>query len=338
MMIIREGISVPGIFKQKKLMLYGVSTIVIIMISGIHYAMLCEKLGFSSLSLKIGLVDSKSFYQNILNFPVLILDLLGWNSTSSLFSLSTFKVCSIFVYIIVSQIIIPIFLLLKVRSISNQFMQFLILYVNISNFITFFVMVATGEMESRYYLPTYFNNLLHLGLMGEWILDNKYEELKAIPAVALLGLAICLYGMYIHSVPKEWKQNNDLLNPKVNNEFYDFLLDNGLTYGYATFWNAYPITVLSNEKIVVVAHDAGKPTVPYYINKNSVDFYEYYAVSEDYYDPGLHDGRCFVLVLAGETIPEQYYKLAEEMLLYEDYTILVYEKNINEYSELTFTQ
>lgn len=292
MIIIREGISVKGILKQKKLLLYSGCTIIIIGISGIHYALLCNRLGFSSPSLNIGIVDSGSFYQNILNFPALVLELLGWTSTSSLFSISTFKTCGVLVYIIISQIIIPVFLLIKVCSISNKFMQFLVLYVNLSNFITFFVMTASGTMESRYYLPIYFNNLLLFGLVGKWILDDKYEVLKAVPVIGILILTVCIHGIYIYSVPDEWKQDINLFDPEVNRQFYEFLLANDLTYGYATFWNAYPITVLSNEEVFVVAHDAGKPTVPFYFNANVTDDYRYYAVSEDYYDPELHTGRC----------------------------------------------
>lgn len=334
MLIVREGISLKGILKQKKLLLYSVSTITVIVISGIHYVLLCNKLNFNSMSFNVGLVDSTQFCQNILNFPGLILGLLGWKSTSSLFQLSSVISCAIFVYVIISQIVIPLYLLSKVYCISNKFMQFMVIYVNISNFITFFVMVASGAMESRYYLPVYFNNLLLFGLMGQWIIDDKYDELKGLPAVTLLVLSICMYGIYIHSVPDEWKQNGNLLESEANRKFYDFLLDHDLTYGYATFWNAYRITVLSNEEIVVVAHDAGRPTVPYYFNGNSAENYDYYAILEDYYDPKQHVGRCFVLVLSGETIPEQYYQLAEETLTYEGFTILVYEKNINEYPEL----
>ena len=335
MIMIRDGISLKSILKQKKLLIYSGCTIAVIVISGIHYIMLCKELEFDSLSLSTGLVGSESFYQNILRFPVLILELLGWPSTNSLFHLSTFKSCGILVYILISQIAVPVYLLLKLRRISDRFMQFLVLYVNISNFITFFVMVASGVMESRYYLPTYFNNLLLFGLVGKWILDDKYEVLKAVPAIGLLTLTIAIHGLYIHNVPTEWKQDINLFDPKADQKFYKFLLDNDLTYGYATFWNAYPITVLSNEQVIVVAHDAGKPTVPYYFNGNVGDHYEYYAISEDYYDSELHAGRCFVLVLAGETIPEQYYQMAEETLTYEGFTILVYGKNIREYPELT---
>lgn len=53
-----------------------------------------------------------------------------------------------------------------------------------------------------------------------------------------------------------------LLGAMLVSRFYDFLLEHDLTYGYATFWNAYPITVLSNENVIVVAHDARRPTVP----------------------------------------------------------------------------
>jgi hypothetical protein len=334
MIMIREGISMKKIFKQKKLLLYSVCTFVVIMFSGIHYVLLCNKLEFYSPSFSTGLVDSSIFYQNCLKFPVLILELLGWTSTSSLFHLSAFKTCVMLVYIIVSQIVIPIYLLSKVRYISNRFMQFLVLYVNISNVVTFFVMTASGAMESRYYLPVYFNNLLLLGLIGKWVLDNKYEMLMAVPAIGLLILTVCIHGGYIYSVPNEWRQDINLFDPKADRKFYDFLLENNLAYGYATFWNAYPITVLSNEEVVVVAYDTGKPTVPYYFNANVTENYEYYAISEDYYDPELHTGRCFVLVFPGETIPEQYYQLAEEMLMYESVTILVYENNINEYPEL----
>ncbi|MCM1105185.1 MAG: hypothetical protein NC409_13900 [Clostridium sp.] len=335
MILLREGISVGSWIKQKTLLLYSISTVVIIVVSGIHYVLLCNRLGFDSLSLKVGLVDSGSLVQNILKLPAVVLEAMGWVAGDSLFQLTTVKSCGIFVYAIVSQIMIPLYLLSKVHIIKNKFLQFMVLYINISNFTTSFVMVATGAMESRYYLPAYFNNLLLLGLVGKWLLENKYEELKAVPAIALLMLTVFVDASYIHSGPSGWKENVNLFDPQADQTFYDFLLEHDLAYGYATFWNAYPITFLSNEKVVVVAHDAGKPTVPYYFNTNDEDHYDYYAISEHYYDPTLHPGRCFVLVAGGETIPEVYYQLAEETLTYENFTILVYGNNINEYPELT---
>lgn len=341
MILLREGISVEGALKQKKLLLYSVCTIVIIAGAGIHYVRLCNKLGYESPSLSIGLSDSEAFCQNISKMPSLVLSLMGWTATESLFSITTIRSCALLVYIIVSQIAIPLYLLTKVNRISDKFMQFVVLFVNLSNFITVFVMVGSGQMESRYYLPVYFNNLLLWGLMGKWFLDEWYDKLKMIPAVVALSITICVHGLYIQGVPDQWKQNVNLFHPKADMEhqnFYNFLLDRGLTYGYATFWNAYPITVLSNEEIIVVAHDAESPTVPYFFNENTTQPYRYYAISKEYYDVELHSGRCFVLVLAGETIPEAYYQLAEEILMYEGFTILVYEKNIHEYPQLAAAQ
>ena len=98
MILIREGISVKGILRQRKLLLYIVNTIIVIVISGIHYVWLCNQLEFDSMSLHVGLVEAGNFYQNILNFPALVMGLLGWSKTSSLFSISTFKCCALLVY------------------------------------------------------------------------------------------------------------------------------------------------------------------------------------------------------------------------------------------------
>lgn len=338
MIIIREGISLKGIMRQKELLLYGISTVAIIVVSYIHYVMLCGRLGFDAPALSAGsIVDSTAFCENILNFPSLVLGLLGWESSDRLFGIVTFKTCMIFVYVVISQIVIPLFLLLKVRRISDRFMQFIVLYVNCSNFLSVFVMVSIGAMESRYYLPVYFNNLLLVGLMGKWLLDNNYKVLKAVPAVAVFLLTACIYGKYFfHDVPDEWKQNISLFNPEADQTFYQFLLENDLTYGFATFWNAHTITVLSNEKVVAVSYYDGKPTMP--LCHDATDNYVYWGASEDYYNPNLHAGRCFVLVGEGEIIPEAYYQLAEETLTYGKFTILVYEKNISEYPELVAAQ
>lgn len=60
----------------------------------------------------------------------------------------------------------------------------------------------------------------------------------------------------------------------------------------------------------------------------------YWLTSRDWYDIETHKGRCFVLVAPGEEIPEQYYLVASECKEFQDYKILIYDKNINLYEEL----
>ena len=106
----------------------------------------------------------------------------------------------------------------------------------------------------------------------------------------------------------------------------DFLQENDLEFGYATFWNAGRNTILSN----------GEVQISGVIPVNNVVSPYYWLTSKDWYEPDFYTGRSFLMLTSGEIegyAPNGYEATQlgnpDEILTYGDYTILVYNYNIS---------
>ena len=101
----------------------------------------------------------------------------------------------------------------------------------------------------------------------------------------------------------------------------DFLYDNGLSYGYATYWNAANNTCLSNGRVEINNINIYDRVAPYYW-LNSADRYS------------ANQGRSFLMLTEDENqsfISSYSYSEfgePEEILNFNDFTIYVYSYNI----------
>ena len=110
-------------------------------------------------------------------------------------------------------------------------------------------------------------------------------------------------------------------------ELVDYLEEQDLRYGYASFWNASTYTALSNEKVkirnVSVQSMRVKPQL--------------WLSSETWYDPHAYSGRTFLLLteqeknaFTAEETEDGYYGTPVQFLEFDDYYIFVYDYNIAE--------
>lgn len=107
----------------------------------------------------------------------------------------------------------------------------------------------------------------------------------------------------------------------------EFLVENGLEYGYATFWNASNNTVFANGNVKisqVYLSESGKISPMLWLS------------SEDWYKVENYSGKTFLLLAADEInyyAPMGYAETVlgnpEQILNYADYTILIYDYNIS---------
>lgn len=106
----------------------------------------------------------------------------------------------------------------------------------------------------------------------------------------------------------------------------DFLYENELTYGYATFWNSANNSVISDFKVQI------NP-----VNVSAEDISPYYWLCVGrYFDPENYSGKSFLLLTDTEAAQYEesnsYSKLGapDDVLHYNGYSIYVYPYNISE--------
>jgi hypothetical protein len=115
------------------------------------------------------------------------------------------------------------------------------------------------------------------------------------------------------------QQHNPLQNLK------DFLLANSLHYGYASYWNAGVLSVLSSEKVLVwpIVLDRGLPMPQRFLSSNR------------WYRPGAWQGETFLLLTEQEAraikwdLLGRYHAKPVRELQFEEFTIFVFAKNLS---------
>jgi hypothetical protein len=116
----------------------------------------------------------------------------------------------------------------------------------------------------------------------------------------------------------------------------NFLLENGLHYGYAKFWNAGVLSVLSDEKLLVrqVVFDQGLPKPDRWLSSNR------------WYRPGAWQGETFLLLsprnedqdedpgeqdIINWDLLKRYHCKPDRKLVYEKFQIFVFPHNLANY-------
>ena len=129
----------------------------------------------------------------------------------------------------------------------------------------------------------------------------------------------CLFFATIDLITME-KQS--LTNKRLN-ELAQYLEENNLEYGYATFWQANIITMISDSNVKVRGislSESGYKKRLYQTNKN---WYE-----------DIEDNDKYFVILTEREMLEYYnnsdynYETAQTILKYESFNILVYDQNI----------
>lgn len=149
-----------------------------------------------------------------------------------------------------------------------------------------------------------------------WIYRNKsYRRISAIIAVPIM-IMILLSVNDIVKLDKQTEANRQL------QELTQLLEDNDLEYGYATFWNANSITLLSDSKVKVrcTRIDNGKI------------YPRMYQTNINWYKDNSYD-KYFILLTGNEYYEYLYgdsFVNPERVITYEDFFILVYSYNIME--------
>lgn len=150
-----------------------------------------------------------------------------------------------------------------------------------------------------------------------WIYHNG--EMRRLGLLLLVPIGYFCFNSAINiaSMPKD---------AYLENEYYllgQFLKDNDLEYGYATFWNAGVITVQTDSECKVRNIKIDEEGAYIYYYQSNINWYGEQAGQDDYFLL-MTDREKNALMESGSSILTRPY----EELVYGDYTIWVFDSNI----------
>lgn len=204
-----------------------------------------------------------------------------------------------------------------------------------------FIQVATDVPKnnpifiSRYFVPSLVPSLILL-------LSQKPDWSRApIVSLATAALAVCLvtsaYPAYVKmGIDSKFDKSNARQRHDSLEGLKNFLLERGLHYGYAKFWNAGVLSVLSDEKLLVrqIVFEQGLPQPDRWLSSNR------------WYRSGAWQGETFLLLspryedldedpedqdIIDWELMDRYHCKPVRMLSYDAFRIFVFPHNLAKY-------
>lgn len=262
------------------------------------------------------------FLDNFSKFIQSVLFMFGFEFGKSLFSVdgifSLIKMtCTLFLIVY-----FPARLVKRFKEQSDK-MQMFIIYsiVHVAEviFIILFGYITDYTAGARYLITS----VCLLSILGGFYF-YKYI-LKEVNVFSYISIIIC--GIYLIAGASPMVRLNINYSVRIKNvkSLSDFLIENDLTYGYATYWNAGKNSVLSDFKVQIN---------PIWVQEQSLIPFEWLC-AERFFDPETYDGKSFLLLTKEES--ETFYgspvyrkfDVPTEVLRHNDYVIYVYPYNIS---------
>lgn len=235
-----------------------------------------------------------------------------------------------FVFLIILLAFIPVYLLIIYNKL-NKYSKILLLFY-LSSFISttyvyIFGTMATNDFGSaRYFLVLLGLSFILFGIVIENIFSiYKRKIIIYLGLIMLIPYLISSFYVVINNI-----YYIDLSSKKIEKKqnehqgIMDFLVENNLRFGYASYWNAGVITVLSNYDIEVA---------PVHI-REMVPFY--HLSSKKWYQADYYKGNSFLLlrenefeIIDKETL-HKHLGSPIKILNYNNYKVLIYDFNISE--------
>lgn len=309
------------IFKNKNYNNILVITIIGALGGALTYMLISKNVGLASLSAGMSFVGYEHIVENVHTLFTNIVQYYSAATAGSIFSLTGITSCINFVVMCFCSVCAPVWALSHYWKSDNSFWKLYTIYAWIGNFIALYFMVFTSANHYGYYRPVFWHNIVFTAIFVANIIEKKDKYYQRFFILLLVLLTICGHLGYFKNtvLPIRAKYAAE----KSQGTLVDFLKENDLYYGFSSFWHAYKYMALSSGEIQLIAY-TGVPTSPFY-----------WMTSSSYYDVNEHPGKCFILVSPEDSIEEKYYTFASEILKFQDYTILVYDKNIRLIRELS---
>ncbi len=223
---------------------------------------------------------------------------------------------------------VPVIAIKKYNSVKSETCKFIILFSLISSSVYLLVVFFTGTAVAgnKYLIPVYNNNILLFAVMGSYFLNTYTKRYVS------LGILCVLVYVLVNNFYYFYCNKDSLLNQEFGDYangikgVTDFLIENDLQYGYATFGNSEEYSVLSNNKVRVrgITLDEGKIRPHYWLT------------SKRFYEPDYYVGKSFLLLtdyqIKNSFTTHVFVKndLGEpiKVLRFKKYTVFIYDYNI----------
>lgn len=330
---VREAESIVGAFKQPKKKLYILCGLAVGSILGlcINYY-LKNSFPFSSRLTDLnssmwGFADLTHFFDTLMLYILGILKLWGCEFSQGV---STVSIQSIFYIIkgcvcVICMVIIPILCVVRYKTLPEGMKVLVGMYFVLSAEL-FYIYELSSLNEL--FISRYFVYEMPLCIMiSAWYFQ---EKIMNIPNLDRLVFVLGAMAFCVISVITTFDAFRDNKNAGVFQEKMDLIEaieDEGVSYGYASYWNAEILTTLSNNEITA------KPV--YFIN----DIYPFYDLNFIHsFSADNHVGKTF-LILDGteqqdllDNTPEVLTQLGEpiNILTSGRYYVYIYDHNIAE--------
>lgn len=220
-------------------------------------------------------------------------------------------VCAV---VLITVPVIMAFLYRKFGEVSYRLM------ILIHHFLTLLILLGWvfGKLSSANWRlsPIVVTSVILCVMFVKWIIGSvEYKRLAAIVVIPVMCMVL-ITSKDIFTMDKQSKENEELTN------LAEYLEENNLEYGYATFWQANIITLISDSDVKVRGikfEEDGYMKRLYQTNRN------WYGKAEGY-------DRYFVIFTEKEYMDyylgNDNYEEPEEMLEFGDYRIMVYGHNL----------
>lgn len=262
--------------------------------------------------------------EQINQFVNTLFSFYGASGTLPILSISGIRICLNFVFMIMSVFVAPIYFLLSYKKTKNRAVKMFTIYAWVSDFVVVYMMIFSTADTPRYFTTVYFHNIIFLALFLAHFKDKVRGDIRRIVFAFLCCLVVTNHLSYFSGTVKgAYKQYQE---EKATGSLYEFLAENDLKYGVASYWNAYNNMCKSDGEITIVSCLWNESTNELYPEKKY-----FWGTSKYYFNPANYPGRSFLLLAEGETVAERYYELASAVKNFKQYTILIFNQNIYSY-------
>jgi len=263
--------------------------------------------------------DQSTWLENFQRFPLSWITLLGVNVQEGKPILSADGVTNLI--LIVSALvllIIPVIGIFLYPKIQDRFTKIIILvhwiaFALIMMGFTFGLLSAANWRVS----PIVCTSVMATVAICKWIFENT--EVKRLGVILLIPqFCVCLLAdSTICSMPADFGQDQGMY------ALCEFIEENDLDYGYATFWNANVLTVVSDEHVKVRSIKLREGQISKYVYQSKNAWYEDIPGQEKYFLL-LDTNENAEVLMAGLPLFEK----EHETLYFGSYCITVFNENI----------
>jgi positive regulator of sigma E activity len=213
-------------------------------------------------------------------------------------------------------IFIAIFLLKHFNEL-NKTQQATVLFFWISIAMTLYFSIFTNiEIMNKYFLN---NCVLLYPLLGIFLHKIGDQLVKAEKNLIFIFMILIIIVSQYNVVFKGFIENNQNMKEIA---IVKYLQKNHYYFGYATFWNANNLSVLSNGKIEIANFDSALDGRPYL-----------WLTPSRYYSNGYYQGKTFLLLTKDEYSATSKNVIKGENKIIDKYGYIIIEYNKNKFNQ-----